>query len=335
MSERLDTWLQANVAGYEGPARLDKFGFGQSNPTFRLSAKSGEYVLRRKPFGALLPKAHAIDREYRIIRALQDTDVPVPQALAYCADADVIGAEFYVMAFVAGRIFYDHRLPSMTKEERAGIFDAMNRTVAGLHTIDPAAIGLEGYGRSDGFLSRQIALWTRQYRASEVERSDAMERLIAWLPDHIPPEQPTRIFHGDFRLDNMIFHPTEPRVIALLDWELSTLGDPLADFAYHAMSWRVGADVFRGFADLDRAALGIPEEADYVRTYCERTGLDAAPHWNFYLAFSLFRVAAILQGVWKRALDGQGSSDDGLVVGARAKPLAELGWQIASASRPS
>ena len=207
----------------------------------------------------------------------------------------------------------------------------MNAAVADLHLAEPHALGLDDFGRPERFVERQVATWTRQYRASEGAPCEAMERLIEWLPAHLPPEQPARIFHGDLRLDNMIFHPTEPRVIALLDWELSTIGDPLADFAYHAMGWRVGADLFRGFADLDRSTMGIPEESDYLRLYCERTGRTGIAEWNFYLAFSLFRLAAILQGVWRRSRDGQASSADAEVVGAKAHPLAEIGWQIARA----
>ncbi len=324
-----EAWLQSHVAGYQGPGTLRKFSFGQSNPTYRLRAVSQDYVLRRKPFGPLLPKAHAIEREYRVLSALRGSDVPVPPVHAFCEDPSVVGAAFYLMDFVEGRIFYDQRLPGMTPQQRWEIFDGMNAAVASLHGADPGKLGLANYGRSEQFLERQVALWTRQYRASEGARCEAMERLIAWLPQNLPPDQPARIFHGDLRLDNMIFHPTEPRVIALLDWELSTLGDPLADFAYHAMVWRVGADLFRGFADLERHALGIPEEAAYVRRYCERTGRDGIAHWNFYLAFSLFRLAAILQGVWRRAQDGQASAADAQIIGAKAHPLADIGWMIA------
>lgn len=325
----VEAWLTANVPAYRGPGTLHKFGFGQSNPTFRLRSSSGDYVLRRKPFGPLLPKAHAIEREFRVLHALRDSGVPVPRVHGLCDDPALLGAAFYVMDFVEGRIFYDQRLPNLSASERAQIFDGMNTAVASLHAVDPDAVGLSNYGRHERFLERQVALWTQQYRASEGEHCEAMERLIQWLPAHLPPEQPARIFHGDLRLDNMIFHPTEPRVIALLDWELSTIGDPLADLAYHAMVWRVSADLFRGFGDLDRPALGIPEESDYLRCYCERTGRSALTDWDFYLAFSFFRIAAILQGVWKRALDGQASAEDAAIVGAKAHPLAEIGWAIA------
>jgi aminoglycoside phosphotransferase (APT) family kinase protein len=324
-----EKWLSGHASGYRGPGKLSKFGFGQSNPTYLLSAASGEYVLRRKPFGQLLPKAHAIEREYRVLKALQNTNVPVPQALALCEDPAVLGSAFYVMSYVRGRIFYDQRMPGLTPLERTELFDAMNAVVADLHRVEPSSVGLSDYGRSEGFVQRQVSLWTKQYRASKGTRIEAMEALIAWLPENLPPEQPGRIFHGDLRLDNMIFHPTEPRVVALLDWELSTVGDPFADLAYHMLVWRVNADLFRGFADLDRVGLGIPEEGLYLRTYCDRSGRESIPSWNFYLAFSLFRVAAILQGVWRRAVDGNAAASDALTVGERAGPLAELGWAIA------
>lgn len=324
----MEAWLRANVPAYSGPGTLEKFGFGQSNPTYRLQGATGAFVVRRKPLGMLLPKAHAIEREYRVLRALDGSGAPAPRVIAFCEDPAIFGAPFYVMEFVEGRIFYDQRLPGIAPAERSAIFDAMGAAVASLHKIDPASIGLGDFGRGENFVKRQVELWTRQYRASEGNRIEAMESLIAWLPHNLPPEQGTRIFHGDLRLDNMVFHPTEPRVVALLDWELATLGDPLADFGYHAMVWRVEADLFRGFADLDRSSLGIPDEEDYVRAYCERTGRSEIPHWPFYLAFSLFRVAAILQGVWHRAQTGQASSADAAEVGAKAGPLAEIGCQI-------
>ena len=324
-----EAWLAAHVPGYAGPGRLHKFGFGQSNPTYRLSTATKDYVLRRKPFGQLLPKAPAIEREFRVLAVLRDTDVPVPRVHALCEDASLLGAAFYVMDFVPGRSFYDQRLPGLAPSERAAIFDGMNDAIARLHRVDPLAIGLADYGRPEGFIERQIAVWTKQYRASEGDRIPAMEGLIDWLPRNLPAPQPPAVFHGDLRLDNMIFHPTEPRVIAVLDWELSTLGDPIADFAYNCMFWRVGADLFRGFQDLDLAGLGIPTEAAYVEKYCARTGRSALPAFNFYLAFSMFRLAAILQGVWRRARDGNASAADAADVGARAAPLAAIGWAIA------
>lgn len=331
--DSLNRWLMERIDGYEGPAVLKKFGFGQSNPTYLLSARSGNYVLRRKPYGDLLPKAHAIEREFRVLSALGGQTTPAPRARALCDDRSVIGSDFYVMDFVAGRIFYDQRLPDLTPGERAAVFDGMNEAVALLHSVMPEEVGLDDFGKSENFIERQVALWTRQYRASEDRAIPTMEELIRWLPENLPEQQPGRIFHGDLRLDNMIFHPTEPRVVALIDWELSTLGDPLADFAYHAMAWRIDADLFRGFGDLDRKALGIPSEADYVAAYCRRTGRDAIPHWDFYLAFSFFRIAAILQGVWSRAQAGQASAADAADVGAKAEPLASIGWNIARNAR--
>ncbi|MEQ1887412.1 MAG: phosphotransferase [Bryobacteraceae bacterium] len=331
LSPAAEGWLEAHVEGYRGPGKLQKFAFGQSNPTFQLSTARKEYVLRRKPFGQLLPKAHAIEREFRVLTALRESDVPVPRVYALCEDTSLLGTAFYVMDYVAGRSFQDHRLPGLSVSERTAIFDGMNAAIASLHRVDPLTLGLGTYGRAEGFIGRQISVWTNQYRASASEgrRTEAMEHLIEWLPQHVPPEQPAAIFHGDLRLDNMIFHATEPRVIAILDWELSTLGDPLADFAYNCMFWRVGVDLFRGFKGLDLEALGIPQAKEYERWYAERTGRSELPHMNFYLAFSLFRMAAILQGVWRRAQDGNASAEDAAEVGAKAAPLAAIGWDIA------
>ncbi|RKF22028.1 phosphotransferase family protein [Altericroceibacterium spongiae] len=328
----LERWLEAEVEGYRGPAMLSKCGFGQSNPTFRLSSPSGHYILRRKPLGPLLPKAHAIEREFRVLQALQGSPVPTPKVYALCEDTQVMGAAFYLMEFVEGRIFYDQTMPDLSADERAAIFDNINQAVVDLHRVDPSDVGLADFGRSENFVQRQIATWTKQYRASEGEHIEAMERLIEWLPANLPPEQSGRIFHGDLRIDNMILHPTEPRVIALLDWELSTLGDPLADLAYHMMVWRIPPDLFRGLAGLDFKRMGIPREEDYLRLYLQRSGRSDIPCWNFYLAFSLFRVAAILQGVWSRAQSGQASATDAETVGRKAAPLAAIGWDIARAA---
>lgn len=333
LPESANVWLERNLEGFRGPGVLHKFGFGQSNPTYRLSSPSGAWVLRRKPSGPLLPKAHAIEREFRVLRALDGAGVPTPRVHALCEDPSVLGAPFYVMELLEGRMFYDQTMPGLSHDERAALYDAMNATVAALHSIDVAAVGLSDYGRPEGFVERQVALWTRQYRASEGSEIPAMERLIEWLPANLPPEQPGKLFHGDLRLDNMIFHSTEPRVIGVLDWELSTLGDPLADFAFHTVLWRVPANLFRGLSDVDRVTLGIPEESDYVARYLARSGRADLPTWNFYLAFSLFRVAAILQGVWRRAQDGNASAADAVTVGAKAGPLAAIGWEIAQEAR--
>ncbi|MDE2121742.1 MAG: phosphotransferase, partial [Betaproteobacteria bacterium] len=286
------------------------------------------YVLRRKPPGKLLPSAHAVDREYRVMSALAGSDVPVPRMRVLCTDESVIGTAFYVMDWVAGRIFWDPRLPGLAPAERSALFDEMNRVIAALHRVDPQAAGLGDYGKPGQYVARQIARWSQQYRASQTEPLPAMDRLMEWLPEHVPPGDEVAVVHGDFRMDNLIFHPTEPRVLAVLDWELSTLGHPLADFAYHCMAWRLGPGQFRGMAGEDLAGLGIPSEADYVAAYCRRTGRAqvAREQWEFYLAFNMFRLSAILQGVLARALQGNAASAEALDAGARARPLAEAAW---------
>ncbi|MGJ7544764.1 phosphotransferase [Variovorax sp. LT1R16] len=335
--QALSSWLQAHIPGFRGAAALERFKGGQSNPTYLLTDGAGtRYVLRKKPDGALLPSAHAVDREYRVIAALSGSEVPVARALGYCADASVIGTPFYVMAFVEGRVLWDPALPGCERAERAAIYEDMSRVVAALHGVDPAAVGLADYGRSGGFFTRQIGRWTAQYQASVTQPIPAMERLIEWLPAHVPPGDETCLFHGDLRIDNMIFHPSEPRVLAVLDWELSTLGHPLADFAYHALPWRLTAAQFRGMAGVDLAALGIPDERSYLDAYCRRTGrapVDPA-HWEFYLAYSMFRLAAILQGILKRALDGTASSAEARETGAKARPIAEAAWRQVEAHFP-
>jgi len=308
---------------------LEQFKGGQSNPTYRLTAADGRrYVLRRKPPGKLLPSAHAVEREYRVIRALHATGFPVARPHVLCEDESVIGTAFYVMDFVQGRVLWDQSLPGMSPSERAAIWDELNRVISRLHTVDYQAAGLQSFGKPGSYIERQVARWSKQYRASETERIEAMDQLIAWLPQNIPPETGTTVVHGDFRLDNMIYHPTEPRILAVLDWELSTLGDPLADFAYHCMSWHIPPGQFRGIAGLELASLGIPSEEVYVARYCERTGrtsIDPA-HWDFYMAYNLFRIAAILQGIRKRVVDGTAASAHALDAGSRARPMAELGW---------
>jgi aminoglycoside phosphotransferase (APT) family kinase protein len=311
-------------------AALEQFKGGQSNPTYRFTDSMGKsYVLRRKPPGKLLPSAHAVDREYRVISALYSTGFPVAKPHALCEDESVIGTMFYVMDYVEGRVLWDQSLPGMTKDERAAIWDELNRVIARLHSLDFRSIGLEGFGKPGGYIERQIARWTKQYRASETQEIEAMDNLIEWLPKHLPPEAATAVVHGDFRLDNAIFHPREPRILAVLDWELSTLGDPLADFAYHCMSWHIPPGQFRGIAGLDLDGLGIPSEKAYIERYCGRTGRPAIDpvHWDFYMAYNLFRIAAILQGIMKRVVDGTAASEHARDAGARARPMAELGWQ--------
>ena len=326
---RLAAWMREHVEGFSGELQVEKFKGGQSNPTFLLTDAKRKYVLRRKPPGKLLPSAHAVDREYRVISALAVTDVPVARTWALCVDDSVIGTMFYIMDCVDGRIMWDPSLPGMSPAERGAIFDEMNRVIAALHQVDQDAVGLTDYGKPDKYLERQVARWSKQYRASETEQIEAMDKLIDWLPQNIPAGEETSIVHGDFRLDNTVFHPTEPRILAVLDWELSTLGHPLADFAYHCMSWRLSPGQFRGLAGYDLAALGIPSEADYVAAYCQRTGRDPIPprDWEFYMAFNMFRLAGILQGILARALQGNASSTEAIETGKRARPLAEEAWR--------
>jgi aminoglycoside phosphotransferase (APT) family kinase protein len=327
--DRLEAWLRGHVTDFRGPVAAERFAGGQSNPTYKLAAGSGLYVLRKKPPGPLLPSAHAVDREFRVMHALANTPVPVPRVHALCEDDAVIGSAFYVMEFLDGRIFWDQRLPEVTPAERAAMFLSMNEVIAALHSVDYEALGLGDFGRPGNYMARQIARWSRQYRASESETIAAMDRLIEWLPRRLPAEGAPSIVHGDYRMDNLVFHKTEPRVIGVLDWELSTIGDPLADFAYHAMTWRITPELFRGLAGIDFAASGIPDEPAYVAAYCRRTGRDRAAAWEFYMVYSLFRIAAILQGIAKRALEGTAASQEASEVGRLARPLGEQAWALA------
>src|SRR6201993_4594705 len=283
---RLESWMHDHVEGFRGPLAAEQFEGGQSNPTYRLRSGSGFYVLRSKPLGQLLPSAHAVDREYRVMRALAEAAVPVPRVYALCEDDAVIGSAFYVMEFLDGRIFWDPRFPGLAAAERRAMFQSMNTVIAALHSVDYVAVGLAEFGRPGNYLARQIARWSRQYQASETEKQPAMDRLIEWLPRHLPPEGEPRIVHGDYRIDNLIFHPTEPRVIGVLDWELSTIGDPLADFAFHAMAWRVTPALSRGGAGIGLASLGIPTEEEYVAAYCRHTGRGPIPDWDFYIVYA-------------------------------------------------
>ena len=331
----LAAFMRAHVDGFSGDLSVEQFKGGQSNPTFRLSAGGKHYVLRRKPPGVLLPSAHAVDREYRVISALAKTDVPVARAYALCEDTTVIGTAFYIMACVEGRILWDPALPDMTNTDRTAHYDEMNRVIAALHRVDPVAVGLSDYGRPGNYIERQVGRWTKQYRAAETETIEAANQLIDWLPKHIPPGDETRIVHGDFRIDNVIFHATEARILAVLDWELSTLGHPLVDFAYHCMVWRmVNAKGTRGLAGLDVAALGIPTETEYLQRYLQRSGRGdassvSAADWNYYLVFNMFRLVGILQGIMARALQGNASSERALEAGRRTRPLAEQAWALA------
>jgi aminoglycoside phosphotransferase (APT) family kinase protein len=325
----LEGYLRDHVEGFAGPLVVEQFRGGQSNPTFLLTAGGERYVLRRKPAGKLLPSAHAVDREHRVMTALRGTEVPVPRTRCLCQDEAVLGTAFYVMDFVPGRVLWDPALPGMSAAERAAIFDEMNRVIAALHRVDYAAVGLADYGKPGNYFARQIDRWTKQYRASETETIEAMDSLIAWLPQNIPPGERTSIVHGDYRLDNVIWSPVEPRIVAVLDWELSTLGHPLADFSYHLMSWRVAPGEFRGLLGLDLAALGIPDEAAYLAAYEQRTGIGPVDpdHVRFYMAYNMFRLAGILQGVLARALQGNAVSARAMEAGKRARPIAEAAWK--------
>jgi aminoglycoside phosphotransferase (APT) family kinase protein len=328
---RLAQYLGTHLAGFSGPLQVQQFQGGQSNPTYLLTTPGQRYVMRSKPgtVAKLLPSAHAIEREFRVMQALARQGFPVPPMRLLVEDESVIGRAFFVMDHVDGRIFWDPALPGLTPAERGAIYDEMNRVLAALHAIDVQAAGLADYGKAGNYFARQIGRWSKQYQASATETVAAMDRLIDWLPAHVPEGDETAVVHGDYRMDNLIFHPREPRIVAVLDWELSTLGHPLADLSYHCMAWHIPPGGFRGIGGLDLAALGIPLEADYVRRYCERTGRGAIAHWNFYLAYNLFRIAAILQGVYKRATEGIASSDNALQTGRNVRALAELGWQYA------
>ena len=324
---KLSDWMKKNVCDFSGPLSAEKFAGGQSNPTFKLSAGDRKFVLRRKPPGQLLASAHAVDREFGVIAALQDTDVPVPGAVALCKEDEIIGSMFYLMEYLEGRVFWDPVLPELTNDERSAVYDDMNRVLAAMHSINVADVGLGDYGRPGNYFERQVGRWTKQYRASETQTVPAMEELMAWLPENMPAEDDrVALVHGDYRLDNVMFHPTEPKIIAVLDWELSTLGNPIADLAYQVMAWQLPRDAgITGLAGIDRKPLAIPEDNSYVTSYCERTGRDEIKHWNFYLAFCFFRLAAIVQGVKKRALDGTASSAEAESRGNLVQPLAELG----------
>ena len=326
----LEPWLNANVAGFDTLHEIRKFDTGQSNPTYLLSSASGRYVLRRKPPGELLKSAHAVDREFRVMSALASTAVPVPNMRVLCEDDSIIGSMFYVMDFVEGRIFWNAALPEQTNSERSAIYDAMNQVLVDLHNVDVDSVGLSDYGKPGNYFERQISRWTKQYRASETETIPAMETLMQWLERNKPEDDGlVCINHGDFRLDNMMFHPNENRVVALLDWELSTLGHPYADLAYQCMQWRIPTDAaIPGLGGLDREALGLPSEAAYVQRYCERRGISGIDNWTFYIAFAFFRLSAILQGIQKRALDGNASNRErGLKMGAQVPEYARLGLE--------
>jgi aminoglycoside phosphotransferase (APT) family kinase protein len=327
----LETYLRAQLPGFVGPLTLHQFKGGQSNPTYLIETPQRRYVLRRKPPGKLLPSAHAVDREHRVISALHAQGFPVPKPLLYCADEAVIGTAFFLMAYVEGRVFWDAEMPSSNPTERAQVYDSMNAALARLHTFDPAAIGLGDFGRGENYVARQVERWSKQYLASETEKIEDMERLMAWLPAHLPPPQTPRLVHGDYRLDNMIIAANEPKILAVLDWELSTLGDPLADFSYHLMQWHMPpSDAGVGsLVGHDLAALGIPSLAEYVEAYVRRTGLDPRPYLAVYSAYNFFRIAAILQGIVGRVRDGTATSAFAAAKATLVRPLAAKAWEFA------
>lgn len=325
----LDTWLTANVAGYAGPLTLRQFKGGQSNPTYELTTPGRTYVLRRKPPGVLLASAHAVDREFTVISALHAQGFPVARPYALCTDEAVIGSIFYVMDKVEGRVFWDLKLPGLQPTERRAIYEAQTDTLAALHAFDPAAIGLSDYGKPGNYFARQVGRWTKQYRASEIAPIPAMDRLIAFLPDSLPPEGPTRIVHGDFRLDNLILDPSEAKVRAVLDWELSTLGDPMADFSYLLIGWAIPASLRNGLAGADLKELGIPSVEETVERYAEKTGTAPPQNLDWLFAYNLFRLAAICQGIAGRVRDGTAASAHAKTMAAQVEPLSDAAWGFA------
>ena len=338
----LSAWLEKNLTGYAGPLSAEMFRGGQSNPTYKLITPGKSYVMRAKPgpVAKLLPSAHAVEREFTVMGGLQDTGVPVPHMYCLCEDESIIGRAFYVMEYMQGRVLWDQSLPGMDRTQRAAIYDEMNRVIAALHRVDFNARGLGNYGKPGNYFERQIGRWSKQYTASITQPIPEMDKLMEWLPQNIPAmardSSMVSIVHGDYRLDNLMFDAEQPRVVAILDWELSTLGHPLADFSYHCMAWHIPPGSFRGIAGLDFESLGIPNEAEYIRLYCERTGL-ATPEqlkadWNFYMAYNMFRIAAILQGIGKRVEAGTASSAQAVSSAAGARPLAQMAWKFACAT---
>ncbi|MBZ0120637.1 MAG: phosphotransferase [Sandaracinaceae bacterium] len=324
----LHAWLDDELEGVAGTLTVRQFKGGQSNPTFWVSDGRNEYVLRKKPPGALLPSAHAVEREHRVLAALQHTNVPVARVYALCEDSSVLGTPFYVMEHVRGRIFWNVQLPDVTRTERVAIYEELARVLAAIHSVDVDAVGLSDFGKRGGYVARQIERWTQQYRSSETRKVDSMERLLAWLPAHVPADDETTLAHGDYRLDNLIFHPTEPRVLAVIDWELATLGHPLADLAYTCMLYDIAMPRVGGLLGVDFTLTGIPSEPEFVKMYCDLTVRPRVADWATFKAFSLFRLAAIAQGVYKRSLQGNASSEDGSMFGAAVEHLSGVACRL-------
>jgi aminoglycoside phosphotransferase (APT) family kinase protein len=327
---RLAEWMQSNVAGFKGPIEVRQFAGGQSNPTYLVQSAAHRYVLRRKPPGKLLPSAHAFDREFRVISALNKTDVPTPKAYALCEDDSVVGTAFYIMEYCDGRVLWDPLLPEVPKEGRLAIYQAKFDVLARLHRVDYATLGLADFGRPGSYVARQISRWGKQYKASETEEIEAMDKLLDWLPAHLPQNDETVLVHGDYRLDNMVYHASEPRVLGVIDWEISTLGDPLAELSYLCMLWRTPMD-WGGLLGHDLVALGLPTEQAMMRYYCDlsKRAVPDPALWEFYMAYNLFRVSCIRQGVYARSLDGTASNVRAADSGKLVRPAAELAWQIA------
>jgi aminoglycoside phosphotransferase (APT) family kinase protein len=325
----LDRYLTEHLTGYRGPLEIRQFEGGQSNPTYLLHTSDREYVLRKKPPGQLLPSAHQVEREYRVMTALGGSGIPVPHTLLLCADPSVIGTSFFVMECVAGRVFRQPHLPGVSPEDRAAMYDDMADVLARLHRVDVRTAGLSDYGKPGNYYARQIARWSQQYVAAKTDEIPAMDRLMAWLPEHIPAGDEIAIVHGDYRVENLIFHPTEPRIVAVVDWELSTLGHPLADLAYNCLTYHLAPEALGRVEAGDTDRSGMPDEAAYVAAYCRRAGRSLIPEWHFYLAFSMFRLASILQGVYARGLQGNAASTHALQRGAAARQIAERGWATA------
>ncbi len=324
----IEKWLYENITNFKGPINIAPIQGGQSNPTYLISSYKKKYILRSKPLGKLLPSAHAIEREYRILQALDQTVIPVPKVYILCEDPNIWGAPFYIMEFVEGRIFYDPTIPSINNEERKKIYTSMIKILSDLHLLDYKKLGLESFGKIGSYVQRQVKRWSTQYRKSETKKIDSIEKLIDWISDNIPKNEKTTIVHGDFRIDNLIFHPTKPDIIGVLDWEISTLGNPYADFAYHAMIWKLSKNQFRGLKETNFIKLGIPSEDEYLKKYLNFMNLNSIPDWDFYIIYNMFRLSAILQGIAGRAREGTAASPEAIEMANLVEPIADSAWEL-------